>query len=257
MPPQFGEGRVSYIKQTSSRQDESTKKVESHTIDPEVPSEEKLRSGIRRRLGYTDNLLDIPVDVSRQIHKALEMAVRLVKPKCICRVTPIEEIDENVIIGKGIQIRSQRWAKCASQMESPEVILVYAVTLGEELDLGIASIQKQSLSLGYILDITGSEIIERIADRAEEKFWKNLNLENFQRTVRFSPGYCDWGLDGQKEVFWFLRPEEIGISHTKGWSMLPSKSITAAILGALNTRLRSPCPLCNLKSCTYRIEKTS
>jgi hypothetical protein len=231
--------------------------VESQTIDPAVPSVEEIQSGICRRLGYTDKLPNIPVDISRQIHQALEMALLLVKPKCICRITPIEEIHEKMIIGKGIQIRSQRWAKSASQMESPKVILVYAVTLGEELDFRIASIQKQSLSLGYILDITGSEIVERIADRAEEDLWKNLNLEDYQRTVRFSPGYCDWGLDGQQEVFWFLRPERIGISHTKAWSMLPSKSITAAVLGAWNIPLRSPCPLCNLKSCSYRIEKAS
>ena len=227
------------------------------TIDPAVPAVEEIQAGLCRRLGYADPLLKIPVDISRQIHKALEMAMVLVKPRCICRVTPIEDIDEKMIMGKGIRIDSQRWAKSANLMESPEVILVFAVTLGEDLDSRLASVQKESLSLGYILDAAGSEIVERVADGLEEDLWKSLNLENYQRTVRFSPGYCDWGLDGQKEVFYFLRPERVGIKHTKTWGMLPRKSITAAVLGAWNTPFRSPCPLCNRKSCPYRIEKAS
>jgi hypothetical protein len=190
-----------------------------------------------------------------RLQKALELAMILVRPRCIYRVAPIQEIGKKKILGKSIRVDSQLWARSVSLMESPEFILVYAITLGEDIDIRIGSTQKKSLSLGYLLDAAGSEIVERIAASLEGELWKELKLEDYQRTARFSPGYCDWGLDGQKEIFGFLKPEEIGLIHTKAYSILPSKSITAAIVGARHIPHRSPCPLCNEKSCLYRREQ--
>ena len=48
----------------------------------------------------------------RQLQKALELAMVLVKPRSIYRITPIEKIGTKMILGKGIEIESQRWTRC-------------------------------------------------------------------------------------------------------------------------------------------------
>ncbi len=224
------------------------------TIKPPVPSVELIRPGLYKRLGYTDAQQKIPRDIEKQIQKALELAMKLANPKGIFLITPLEEIGGKMIQGKGIRIESKKWAKVAGLMESAEIMLVYAVTLGRSLDIKVTSVQKQSLSLGYILDAAGSEIVERVSEGLGKKLWKELNLDKYKRSARFSPGYCDWPLYGQEAIFALLMPEKIGIHHTKAWAMLPSKSITSVMLGARKMQLRSPCPLCSQKTCPYRRE---
>jgi hypothetical protein len=170
----------------------------------------------------------------------------------IYRRSAIEKIGKKVISGRGLKIESERWTRFSHQMDSPEILLVYAVTLGGELDKRIMSIHKESLSRAFILDTAGSEMVEQIADHMEADLWERLDLKEYRRTARFSPGYCDWRLEGQQGLCTFLHADTIGIHCTKTWSMLPSKSITAVILGARAMPFLTPCPLCNQTVCPHR-----
>jgi len=220
-------------------------------ITPGIPLAEEMLSPLIRRVGHSESL-PVSSELATLIQKALAEALQLARPRAISRVSSVERIEKDAIIGRGLCIESERCARLCSLMDSPAILLAYAVTLGDDLDRKITSLQKESLSLAFVLDAAGSEIVERVADRMEEDLWKALDRDGFQRTARFSPGYCDWELAGQQEIFEFLHPEQIGIHHTRAWSMLPSKSITAVLLGAKAMPFDNACPLCSKKGCTYR-----
>jgi hypothetical protein len=48
--------------------------------------------------------------------------------------------------------------------------------------------------------------------------------------LAYSPGYCGWHISGQKQLFAFLKPEQIGISLTKSCLMRPLKSVSGVVI---------------------------
>ncbi len=156
------------------------------------------------------------------------------------------------ICGASLEIRSAKWAGLASGLELPGTIIAYALTLGAPVDDRIASVQSESLAAAYTLDATASEAVELIADCLEGDIWAAFDPGGYERTARFSPGYCDWPLEAQEPVFEFLHPEQIGIRLTSSYGMLPAKSITAVFLAAKAFPLTRPCRQCDERDCRYR-----
>jgi hypothetical protein len=77
--------------------------------------------------------------------------------------------------------------------------------------------------------------------------------------MRYSPGYCGWHISGQKMLFQFLRPEEIGISLLESFLMKPLKSVTGVLIAGKKTvHVFKPefpfCSECKDHSCQQRIK---
>ena len=223
--------------------------MKSMIIKTDLPPKDAILKGLHRRLGYGEHT---PEDIVMLIQHALNEIQMAAHPVAIFRRTPLREIGNNAIRGEGLLIESSRWSGFVRQMDSPEIILAYAVTLGADIDHCIASMQKRSLSLAYITDAAGSEAVERIADHVADKVWNMEQLQEYERTALFSPGYCDWPLAGQREIFSFLKPAQIGIDHTTAWSLTPAKTITAIVMGARGMHSTAPCSACSEQSCSYR-----
>ena len=220
-------------------------------MHPRLPSPAEIMPGLARRLGYQDTR-SIPQDLNGYIQKALEESLEAARPQAVCRMSRIERIGRKEILGTGFKLESPKWARFSQLLDSPEILLVYALTLGDDLDKRIDALRDAPITLSYVLDAAGSEIVERTADRMEADLWERPAFKGLQRTIRFSPGFCDWRLNAQQEIFQFLHPESIGMLCTKAWSMLPSKSITAALLGARGLPFHTPCPLCTQKACPHK-----
>ena len=76
----------------------------------------------------------------------------------------------------------------------------------------------------------------------------------YQGTLRYSPGYCDWDTEQQKEVFQAIDAGSIGVVLTESCFMIPQKSISGVIgIGERGREKTSPCIVCSKKaSCPYR-----
>jgi hypothetical protein len=48
--------------------------------------------------------------------------------------------------------------------------------------------------------------------------------------LRYSPGYCGWHVSGQRKLFDYLLPEEIGITLRESFLMQPLKSISGVVI---------------------------
>jgi hypothetical protein len=225
--------------------------VGSRISRPIPPSAHDIHRKLLQRLGYTDNGV-VQEEVRDLVRESLAEALGIAAPALLYRAAPIEEVGEHVIAARGLRVASARWALLVSRMSQPRILLAYALTIGEAFDARLRRLKEDSLSKAFVFDAAGSEIVETVADRAEEELWGTLGLESYQRTRRFSPGYCDWDLTGQQALFGFLGPERIGVRHTAAWCLIPCKSITAVVIGSPDIPARSACRFCRTEGCAWR-----
>ena len=195
-----------------------------------------------------------PSAVRKSIHRAIVDFTSLTRPAYTCRTTEITTITEDHIQTlDDLDIHSQRLCAMASRTSKPAYLTAYAITLGSEIDDLITERQKESMLDAYITDAAGSVVIEQYIDQLHGHLGKEYDKKGWTITERFSPGYCDWDIrEGQKELFRFLEPNEMGIHMLPSSAMMPQKSVTAIIIGAENIPHKTPCPFCNYTGCSHR-----
>lgn len=131
-------------------------------------------------------------------------------------------------------------------------LALFAVTLGNKVcDKITEMFNENNFALGWMLDAVASDATERVAGMAEEHFYNVLSMQgqitNPAKILRYSPGYCGWHVSGQKKLFEFLEPEEIGITLRESFLMEPLKSISGVMVaGVPEIHLFEPgYPFCN------------
>lgn len=108
--------------------------------------------------------------------------------------------------------------------------VVFATTLGIGTDMLMNRFVKLDISKASILQACGAAMIEDYIDDYQEALAKDLAKEGLTHRPRFSPGFGDFYLEYQKEIFQILNPEKnIGVHLTEGGVMVPEKSVTAII----------------------------
>jgi len=131
-------------------------------------------------------------------------------------------------------------------------VIVFAATVGIEIDRLIAKYGRISPSRALIFQAIGAERIEALCDT----FCKDLeNEKKMNSSPRFSPGYGDLPLSVQKYIFDVLDcSKHIGLTLNDSLLMSPSKSVTAFV-GLSNDKkkeINNKCTLCDKTDCAYR-----
>ena len=132
-----------------------------------------------------------------------------------------------------------------------EEIVLFAATIGLEMDRLIARYAHLSPSKAVMLQAIGAERIEALCDAFEEE----LVRQGHEVSPRFSPGYGDLPLEMQRDIFAALDcSRHIGVSLNESLLMSPSKSVSAIIglNGENSERCVHNCALCTLTNCLYR-----
>ncbi len=125
--------------------------------------------------------------------------------------------------------------------------IVFAATIGIEIDRLIAKYAPLSPSKALIFQAIGAERIEALCDA----FSKEMAEDGFKKS-RFSPGYGDFLIDAQKDIFALLDPaRKIGLTLSGSLIMSPTKSVTAIIGRGQGCKTKS-CLACNKNDCEYR-----
>lgn len=142
--------------------------------------------------------------------------------------------------------------KVLSQADS---IAVFASTVGLEIDRLIARYGQLSPVKALFFQAIGAERIEALC----EAFIADLQMQTkgagMRLTPRFSPGYGDFGLQIQADIFKTLQPQKrIGLTLLDSLLMSPSKSVTAivGIGGACEKSKEAACEKCSKVNCEYR-----
>ncbi len=230
---------------------------QSNQMKPErfelsLPCPEDILPDVISLVGYPSSK-ELSDDIRVEIERAVDQCLAKVTPACLYKTTPLLRLEKDLLVGRDVEVRSVRWVHLMKRLSEPEVICCFVVTTGQALEKAINEAQSESLFHAYLLDAAGSVVIERLTDQVERHVSGLLGAKGYQTTARFSPGYCDWDLsEGQEALFRFLQPESVGVQRTSAGMMIPQKSISAALVGAREVSLRSPCPFCSKGDCPYR-----
>lgn len=149
--------------------------------------------------------------------------------------------------------KSKDLAKC---LEGATEIVLFAATIGLEIDRYIARFQRISPTKALLAQAYGAERIEALCDYFCGQWEESLRKEGLSVSPRFSPGYGDLPLEAQRDFFALLDcNRQVGISLNSSLLMTPSKSVTAifGVGSCVGTKRREhKCESCPKKDCEYR-----
>ena len=132
------------------------------------------------------------------------------------------------VTGDAVDLGFAIWksASLAAYLETCDKVILFAATVGLELDRLIAAKSVASPAKAHMLEAVGTERIEALCDA-----FSGYAAETYGGLkARFSPGYGDLPLEAQRDIFRVLEPQRrIGLSLTESMMMSPSKSVTAII----------------------------
>lgn len=182
---------------------------------------------------------------SRICEMIAEIRDRLVYKVCYA-VLPVKAKNGAVDFGC-MELQSRDLAK---NLAGCEKAILFAATIGVDIDRVIAKYSRLSPLKAVILQAIGAERIESLSDA----FCREIEAETGEALrPRFSPGYGDLELGAQREIFAVLTPEKrIGLTLRDSLMMSPSKSVTAFVGFGGGKITAHACETCNKADCIYR-----
>ena len=160
--------------------------------------------------------------------------------------------EEDVLDLGFTRIRSDALAR---NLAGCDRIILFAATLGLGPDRLIARYGRLSPAKALLLQAIGTERIEDLCDRFCETLRQEAQSRGLSMAPRFSPGYGDFPLTVQRDLFRVLDcSRKIGLTLNESFLMSPSKSVTAIVgLGpCANAGQQAGCSGCGKTDCPYR-----
>lgn len=203
-----------------------------------------------RYLGYGRQEADGPVmDLIRECWEELQRAA---SPRHISRSYPLQLFGEDGVDCTCFQTRSKNLTK---NLQDCEQIILFAATLGTQVDVLIQRYNKIQVSKAVVLQAAAAAMLEDYCDEVNEEIRASYESRGLYLRPRFSPGYGDFPLECQTALTGALEAgKRIGITLTDSLLMAPSKSVTAVI--GVSRRKRTctvkGCEACGKTDCAYR-----
>ncbi len=228
------------------------------TVDFSLEDIGLSRGEILRSQGVPDDA-ELSGNFERIIKDALKLFRELAMPNGI--IAGIEESNfEEVFRGEGENEKENPVEEIYRKSDS---LALFAVTLGSVLSERVTNLfDTGQYADGYMLDSISSYAADELAGLAAAHFQsEQVNAHSLTESVRilsYSPGYCGWHISGQKKLFEYLHPEEIGITLNDSCLMRPIKTVSGVLIGGpaeihefVNSY--SFCDACTTKSCLARM----
>ena len=175
-----------------------------------------------------------------KIESFKNLAFDLIKPIGIYNIFDSHYLKPDYLFGKSIKT------------------VLAACTIGTCIDSKINELMNNnSLSNAVILDSIASLTAEEVTSSLNNILKEEIQeiYPKYKITKRFSPGYCNWPLSGQKMIFDLININKINIILNDSMMMIPRKSVTFAINIGVNideTLGNRECDTCNLVNCKFR-----
>ncbi|MFC2135860.1 vitamin B12 dependent-methionine synthase activation domain-containing protein [Bacteroidota bacterium] len=144
-----------------------------------------------------------------------------------------------------------------------ENLSLFALTMGDEVSVEIKkAFESNDFPVGSLLDAAASVAADNAVTKIEDMYYDKLkegSANSGNVVLSYSPGYCGWHISGQKKIFEFMKPSQIGISLNESFLMTPIKSVTGVLVGGkreihiFDAKFKY-CRDCRDKSCRERIK---
>ena len=216
------------------------------------------RAAVLQSLGIPAHIT-VPDHIGELYEGGLHLLMDTVAPIGILAEISIDEF-ESVYRGEG---RNDRDSVVGSVFPKAERLALFAVTLGGSTPRAIAQgFETKDFALASMLDALASESADLTAELAERRYERQLREGGWggadDGVLRYSPGYCGWDVTGQKKLFAYLEPEQIGLTLTESCLMQPLKSVSGIIIAGPKTIHKfkptySFCSTCETHACRERL----
>lgn len=135
-------------------------------------------------------------------------------------------------------------------------VVLFAATVGLGLDRLIQKYSLLSPAKALIFQALGAERVESLAETFCADLGREVACRGLTLRPRFSPGYGDFPLSAQEDIFRALEPGRwLGLTLNRSLLMSPAKSVTGLIgLSPLAAGEGTSCSRCLNKECAYRRE---
>jgi Vitamin B12 dependent methionine synthase, activation domain len=196
---------------------------------------------------------DVPgADVRALFDAALAEGRRLMTPRAVVRWAPVTRVEADALEVDGRRLHIPRIGRLWGEVEHAAVALC---TIGEALERRVAELwDARELPLASMLDSVGSGAVESLAEYVNDVLCQQ-GLPALKVTNRISPGYADWDVAEQPELFALCPGSAAGITLNEACVMTPGKSISllaGAGRAAKVDHYFSQCARCWMRDCAYR-----
>jgi len=229
--------------------------IEAESFTPPLSELTLDRRTIEHDLGYRNG--NAPEPVSAAIDELLPHVASHTNLHCGFRILPPDSVvigPESVSCGT---IRLGTGSLIAKQLKNCTSLALYVSTAGHEMERWSSRLMSEGDMMGgFIVDAIASGIVEQSSEWLEKRIAESIKPRGWSLTNRYSPGYCDWPVSDQHNLFSLLPSGFCGITLTPSALMVPVKSLSGVIgVGKGVKRGASQCSICELKDCYRRREE--
>ena len=214
---------------------------------------------VSRYQGYSKNKIKIPSEVILQIiREEITRSHNLFEPQGIYSSIKIKQIsfsDGRVDLENGFVLNFNNLV--ISSLKGTNCLVLGVVTIGSTLENKVSELFSQGeYPRAIALDAVGTVAVEALSKYVRNLICQEVKDRNLQITRHFSPGYNDWDISQQKDIFKIIPADKIGVILTESCMILPRKSLSWIIgigkdIGMLSKE-KDACKICKLKNCQYR-----
>lgn len=208
---------------------------------------------VLRFQGYKKGV-DMPsAEVRALFDDALAIGADLMKPRVVVRWLAVDRRWPDGLEAAGVELAipsiGARWGVV-------EHVAVAICTIGAALERRVAELwESRELPLASMLDSVGSGAVESLAEYVNDLLCQHGLSAGVKVTNRISPGYADWDVAEQEQLFRLCPGAPAGVSLNAACVMTPGKSISllaGAGVGARVDHYFSQCARCWMRDCAYR-----
>lgn len=131
-----------------------------------------------------------------------------------------------ILLYGGEKISEFQSKKLALHLKNCDKVILLAATIGQECDRLMLKYEQTEIARAAVCQACGAYFIECLCDRVCAELQKQSETD---LTARFSPGYGDFPIEAQTELFALCECRRIGLTLTDSYLMVPTKSVTAII----------------------------
>lgn len=206
---------------------------------------------VARYLGVHNGILD--GEMKSEIHEVVYDLKKCVDYKIEYRVFDLMKGERIKVLGTSLELEGRAMGDL---LQDCDQCILLAVTLGQQVDARIRTLQVTNLSKAVVMDFCASSMIEQLCNQLDAELREKWKKRDLYLTDRFSPGYGDLPLEIQGTFCEVLdTAKRMGLHVTSSGLMVPKKSITG-IIGIANKQQKMKikgCKYCDFyRDCEYR-----
>lgn len=187
------------------------------------------------------------------------IAQGLLEAPGLCSIKGGYKIFENIKINvtdNTILIDDQTFSPAkivVTQFKNATSLALFVCTAGKKISEHSKQIANEGDTLlSYIFDVIGSVTVEKAMIKIQKKLEQKMKENELCISDRFSPGYCEWSVAEQKQLFSLLPGNFCGITLSDSFLMSPIKSVSGMIaIGKEFKQKGYQCNWCTDKNCYY------